>query len=98
MFKAEIGDFIKPDGWKEGSFLNEADFCGIKYDLRWDFNVLSPSLLDVRYSVKVTITSTKGTMQYGKRKLRCRIEFVKDSSEASIFSSGYILKAVVLRQ
>jgi len=92
--KAEIGDFISPDGWGGGGAIlaKPRAFCS-EADMNWQFSMESGNLLGVIYAVNITITSRKVTYHKGKKRYRCRIEFVHDG-EPSTVSGGYIFKNI----
>ena len=84
----QIGDFVKPDGWKIGELLSASDGFKDSSFAGCDFRLESPN---ASHAVNITVTGLprySTAMRY-MNKSRCRIEFVGDG-EPSTFSGGWI--------
>jgi hypothetical protein len=82
---AQIGDYVKPDGWKNGELLEED--CGYKDSSFPGCQFRLPNSHEgYKLAVNITVTGRKPNKDGYHR---CKIEFVGDG-EPSTFCGGWI--------
>jgi hypothetical protein len=93
--RAEVGDYLVPDGWKVGEKLEEDDgysdssFPGCQFRLP----VSAPVKMSLAVNLKVTGRTLWFDRTSGRDKIRVRIEFVGDGEE-STFHGGWLYPKV----
>lgn len=87
MIKVEHGDTVEPDEWKSFECLGKQ-----RRVIGSDFSLRSVNLEGVTYAVNVDVTGRKKHfVREGIYKVRCKIEFVRES-EANVLSGGWLYK------
>ena len=87
MRDAQIGDYVKPDGWNIGERLtgddgySDSNFPGCQFRLQ--------SSHEPNLAVNIKVTGRKVHYNWTSDKVRCQIEFVGDGGP-SVFSGGWL--------